>query len=260
MRDLVEHVEFDTIYHEHFCYFSCSSVDALMARHGLHLNDVEYFPDLHGGTLRWHVGRHAARTPWCQQLLDTERETGMTSLGYYEGFAERVRTCQGELRDLLAQLATDGRHVAAYGAAAKGATLLNSTGIGRELVSYVVDRNVHKHGKLMPGCRLPIRPVEVLVDEQPDDVLAPRMELRRRDRRSASRVPGCRRKVLRACPPPAARSRADASQERSNRACKASASRAGAVASRSDTTGGRMGHPIASEGSFHATASSAPGS
>jgi SAM-dependent methyltransferase len=171
VRDLVEHVEFDTIYHEHFCYFSCSSVDALMARHGLHLNDVEYFPDLHGGTLRWHVGHHAARTPRCQQLLDTERETGMTSLEYYEGFAERVRICQGELRDLLARLATDGRHVAAYGAAAKGATLLNSTGIGRELVSYVVDRNVHKHGKLMPGCRLPIRPVEVLVDEQPDDVL-----------------------------------------------------------------------------------------
>ena len=67
VRDLVEHVEFDTIYHEHYCYFSCSSVDALMTRHGLHLNDVEYFPDLHGGTLRWHIGHRPDRTPRCQR-------------------------------------------------------------------------------------------------------------------------------------------------------------------------------------------------
>jgi len=171
VRDLVEHVEFDTIYHEHYCYFSCSSVDALMARHGLHLNDVEYFPNLHGGTLRWHIERHAARTRRCQELIEAERERGMTSIAYYERFADQVRVCQDELVSLLTQLARDGRQVAAYGAAAKGATLLNSSGIGRDLVRYVVDRNVHKQGKLMPGCRLPIRPVEVLADERPDDVL-----------------------------------------------------------------------------------------
>ncbi len=73
VRDLVEHVEFDTIYHEHYCYFSCSSVDALMARHGLHLNDVEYFPGLHGGTLRWYIGRRPDRSRRCQQQLDAER-------------------------------------------------------------------------------------------------------------------------------------------------------------------------------------------
>jgi SAM-dependent methyltransferase len=171
VRDLVEHVEFDTIYHEHYCYFSCSSVDALMARHGLHLNDVEYFPDLHGGSLRWHIGRHRDRSVRCQRRLDSERRAGMTAIEYYADFAEQVKTCQQELRDLLDEMHSGGLRVAAYGAAAKGATLLNSCGIGRDRVSYVVDRNVHKQGKLMPGCRLPIRPAEVLTEDQPDCVV-----------------------------------------------------------------------------------------
>jgi SAM-dependent methyltransferase len=171
VRDMIEHVEFDTIYHEHYCYFSCSSVDSLMSAHGLHLNDVEYFPDLHGGTLRWHVGLAAARTPRCAEYLRAEQGAELTGFDYYARFADRVHACQDALRALLAALRDSGRTVAAYGAAAKGATLLNSTGIGTDLVAYVVDRNVHKQGKLMPGCRLPIRPVEVLVQEQPDDVL-----------------------------------------------------------------------------------------
>jgi SAM-dependent methyltransferase len=171
VRDLVEHVEFDTIYHEHYCYFSCTSVDALMARHGLHLNDVEYFAELHGGTLRWHIGRRPARTARCEELLAAERAAGMDTFGYYARFADQVRTCQAELRALLDELHAAGLTVAAYGAAAKGATLLNSTGIGRDRVAFVVDRNVHKQGKSMPGCRLPIRPVEALVEEQPDVVL-----------------------------------------------------------------------------------------
>ena len=172
VRDLVDHVEFDTIYHEHYCYFSCSSVDALMTRHGLHLNDVEYFPDLHGGSLRWHIGRQPDRSRRCQQQLDAERESGMTGIRLLR-FASpnRVRTCQDELRALLDDLGRKGRRVAAYGAAAKGATLLNSTGIGRDQLDYVVDRNVHKQGKLMPGCRLPIKGVDALLDDQPDDVL-----------------------------------------------------------------------------------------
>lgn len=171
VRDMVTHVEFDTIYHEHYCYFSCSSVDALVARHGLHLNDVEYFPNLHGGTLRWHIGRQPRRTDRCRELLAAERSSGMTGIDYYSRFAERVRTCQDELRAMLDDLVRAGRRVAAYGAAAKGATLLNSTGIGRDRIDYVVDRNVHKQGKLMPGCRLPIRPAEVLVEDRPDDVV-----------------------------------------------------------------------------------------
>ena len=171
VRDMVEHVEFDTIYHEHYCYFSCTSVDALMERHGLHLNDVEYFPNLHGGTLRYHIARRRARTERCQRLLDDEVRSGLTTFAFYEEFATRVRTCQQELRRLVDDLRSRGRTVAAYGAAAKGATLLNSTGIGADRIAFVVDRNPHKQGLLMPGCRLPIHPVEALLDRRPDDVL-----------------------------------------------------------------------------------------
>ena len=201
VRDTVDKVAFDTIYHEHYCYFSCSSVDALMSRHGLHLNDVEYFPDLHGGTLRWHVGKRSERSMRCRRMLDDEKAARH----------DRVRastrdsrtgcwTCQHALRALLGDLRGAGRTVAAYGAAAKGATLLNTTGIGTDLVAYVVDRNVHKHGRLMPGCRLPIRPVEVLLEDRPDDTAAAGVELRRRDRRATARVRGDRRALLRADP------------------------------------------------------------
>jgi hypothetical protein len=171
VRDMIEHVEFDTIYHEHYCYFSCSAVDALMQRHGLYLNDVDYFPNLHGGTLRWYIGKQPRRSERCAEYLAAERAAGMTEFGYYEQFAARATACQTQLRALLERLRDEGKTVAAYGAAAKGATLLNSTGIDTGLVQYVVDRNTHKQGKLMPGCRLPIRPVEVLVDEVPDALL-----------------------------------------------------------------------------------------
>ena len=79
VRDLIDNLAFDTIYHEHYCYYSCSAIEALMARHGLHLNDVEYFPDLHGGTLRWHIGRGDQRTAHCQGYLDAEVSAGVTS-------------------------------------------------------------------------------------------------------------------------------------------------------------------------------------
>ena len=96
VRDLVEHVEFDTIYHEHYCYFSCSSVDALMSRHGLHLNDVEYFPDLHGGSLRWYVGTRPDRTRALRRASSTPSvAAGMRAFAYYAGFAERVRAVPG---------------------------------------------------------------------------------------------------------------------------------------------------------------------
>jgi hypothetical protein len=150
---------------------SGSELRVFWKRHGLKLNDVEYFPDLHGGTLRWHVARHRDRSLRCQGQLDAERDAGMTAIGYYADFADRVETCQRELRALVDAMRSDGRRVAAYGAAAKGATLLNSSGLGRGQIDYVVDRNVHKQGKLMPGCRLPIRPVEVLTEDQPDFVV-----------------------------------------------------------------------------------------
>jgi SAM-dependent methyltransferase len=171
VRDLIEQCEFDTIYHEHFCYFSCTAVDALVRRHGLFLNDVEYFPDLHGGTLRWHIGRHDDRQARAADALESEARGGLTLFEHYAAFGARVEHIQGELRALLEGLRASGASIWAYGAAAKGSTLLNSCGIGTDLIDVVVDRNVHKQGRLMPGVHIPIRDPAALLDEQPDHVL-----------------------------------------------------------------------------------------
>jgi SAM-dependent methyltransferase len=171
VRDLIEHGEFDTIYHEHFCYYSCSSVDALMRRHGLWLNHVEYFPDLHGGTLRWHMGKREDRSETVLAYLAEEQAAGMTKPDYYLGFAERVEGIKRELLALLGALRADGKTVAGYGAAAKGATLVNVVGITTDLVEFVVDRNVHKQGLLMPGTHQPILDPAALLERQPDAVL-----------------------------------------------------------------------------------------
>ena len=171
VRDLIEHCEFDTIYHEHFYYHSCTSIDRQMRRHGLFLNDVEYFPELHGGTLRWHIGHHETPSERVRQYLADEHEAGLDTFEYYEAFADRVQTVKRDLLDLLRNLKADGKTVAAYGAAAKGATLLNTVGITTDLVDFVVDRNVHKQGLHMPGTHQPIRDVAALTDEQPDYVL-----------------------------------------------------------------------------------------
>jgi len=171
VRDMVEHCEYDTIYHEHYCYYSCSAVDALMRRHGLHLNDVDYFPNLHGGTLRWTMGKTDRRTPRCAEMLERERLDGMTGVGYYTKFADAVTRSQTTLSELLTGIKAQGGTIAGYGAAAKGATLLNCLGAASSTLDYVVDRNTHKVGKLMPGCRLPIEPVERLVDDGPSHLL-----------------------------------------------------------------------------------------
>ena len=171
VRDLIEHCEFDTIYHEHFYYHSCTSIDRQMRRHGLWLNDVEYFGDLHGGTLRWHIGHHENRSATVERYLADEQAAGLDTFEYYEAFAARVEGVKRDLLDLLGELKADGRSIAAYGAAAKGATLLNYVGIGTDLVDFVVDRNVHKQGLHMPGTHQPIRDVAALVEEQPDFVL-----------------------------------------------------------------------------------------
>jgi len=169
--ELVERCAFDTIYHEHHCYFSCLSVSALAARHGLSLNRVDSFPDLHGGTLRWSLGKKHEPHVSVARHVDAETEAGVGGYAYYEHFADEVNRVERDLRALLEGLKADGATIAAYGAAAKGATLVNVVGIGTDLVDFVVDRNTHKQGRYMPGTHLPIRPVEALLEEQPDYVL-----------------------------------------------------------------------------------------
>jgi len=171
VRDLVRHREFDTIYHEHFCYYSCTSVDNLVRRHGLYLNHVEYFPDLHGGTLRWHIAPREDVSDTVKAYLAAEAEEGLTSFEYYADFGTAVEQITSSLLDLLRSLRAEGRTIAAYGAAAKGATLVNSVGIGRDLVEFVVDRNVHKQGLHMPGTHQPILDPSALLERKPDYVL-----------------------------------------------------------------------------------------
>jgi SAM-dependent methyltransferase len=168
VKDLVDNAEFDTIYHEHFYYFSCTAVDTLVRRHGMFLNHVEYFPDLHGGTLRWHIGKQESVSDEARRFLNIEQETGVTDFSYYQDFALLVDDIRRSLRETLENLHQGGASIAAYGAAAKGSTMLNCAGIDAELVDFVVDRNTHKQGKLMPGVRIPIRAVEDLAAEMPD--------------------------------------------------------------------------------------------
>jgi hypothetical protein len=169
--DLIDQCEFDTIYHEHWCYFSCTAVSALVRRHGLFLNDIEYFPKLHGGTLRWHVSPIEAPTARTAAYLAGEQERGLTRLPAYVRFGERVTVIADELRTLLGRLRTEGRTIAAYGATAKGSTLVNFVGIDHETLAFVADRNPHKQGYWTPGARVPIVPPEALLDQQPDYVL-----------------------------------------------------------------------------------------
>lgn len=168
---LVEHVEFDTVYHEHHCYFSTLAVERLMAAEGLHLNDVERFPGLQGGTLRWTCSRRPGRTDRAHEQLVAERAQGLDTPAPYLALGERVRTLQRDLRALLAEVTAGGRTLAAYGAAAKGATLLNATGIDVGLVAYVVDKNPHKQGRWLPGARIPVVDPSALLERQPDSVL-----------------------------------------------------------------------------------------
>jgi len=171
---LVSHREFDTIYHEHYCYFSCTAVDALMRRHGLTMFRVQEFPKLHGGTLRWWMSPTSAGVEVEESVrlhLDRERSLGVHEPAYYADFGASVAGVQQRLTALLEELKGAGRSIAAYGAAAKGATLLNSTGIDSRTIDFVVDRNTNKQGKWLPGARVPILPVETLLERSPDDVL-----------------------------------------------------------------------------------------
>ena len=169
---LIEGNAWDTIYHEHFSYLSLHALAPLFAKYGLKLVDVEELPT-HGGSLRlsvMHAGVREAH-PRVDEMLRREYAMRLTERAGYETFAQTVRTSQYDCVEYLIAKRRAGKRVVAYGAAAKGNTLLNSCGIRGDLIEYVVDRNPHKVGKLMPGSHIPIRAVEELERDTPDVVM-----------------------------------------------------------------------------------------
>jgi hypothetical protein len=170
VKDLIDHGEFDTIYHEHLCYFSVTALKNLFERHGLHLNRVEPLA-IHGGSLRLFVEKQHRPTQSVLDHLDSERRLGLDRLAYYAGFSARVAGIRSELTALLQDLKRRGARIVGYGAAAKGTIMLNYAGLGSDILDFVVDRNVHKQGRYVPGVRLRIEPPERVLESQPDYVL-----------------------------------------------------------------------------------------
>jgi SAM-dependent methyltransferase len=168
--DLIQSVEFDTIYHEHLFYHTLHGLTPLFARHGLFINDVERLP-IHGGSLRLFVGHKRETTARFQELWRQEQELGVNRPEWYANFAERVASLKQALRGLLIAEKSQGSRIACYGAAAKGSTMVNYLDLGPGFFEYAVDANPHKQGKFIPGQRIPICHPEVLAQDQPDLVL-----------------------------------------------------------------------------------------
>lgn len=170
---LIEQNQFDTLYHEHYSYLSLAALQPVFARAGLRVFDVEHLPT-HGGSLRvfaCHAGAAHAATSAVAAALAEEHAAGLTSTALYAGFAERVRKAKRDLLSFLIEARNAGRRIAAYGAAAKGNTLLNYCGAGTDFIDYVVDRNPTKQGRLLPGTRIPVVAPEHVFGDRPDYLL-----------------------------------------------------------------------------------------
>jgi hypothetical protein len=170
---LVADNQFDTIYHEHFSYFSLYSVERIFAAHGLSVYDVDEM-ETHGGSLRVFAC-HAEDpmrpvTPRVDGLRAREREAGIDNLAYYAQFGERVRETKRKLLQFLIAAKRAGKTVVGYGAPGKGNTLLNYCGIRTDFLDYTVDRNPYKHGRYLPGTHIPIYAPERIAETKPDYV------------------------------------------------------------------------------------------
>jgi SAM-dependent methyltransferase len=173
LLEMIDKCEFDTIYHEHLCYFSLTALDTLFARHGLTIFDVEKVP-IHGGSLRIyaaHTSSSRLERPGVAALLAEESAWGVASPERYRGFSARVDRLTSDLRTLLTGLKREGKRIAAYGASAKGSTLLNYLRMPARTFEFVVDRSPVKQGKFTPGTHLPILAPAKLLEARPDYVL-----------------------------------------------------------------------------------------
>ena len=172
LLQLIRHNQFDTVYHEHFSYLSLLTVERIFIAHGLQIFDVDQLPT-HGGSLRIYA-RHDAGGEVSQNIVKLraeEQEAGLASIRTYANFGSRIEATKRALREFLEDAKRDGKRVLAYGAPAKGNTLLNYCGIGTDLIEFTVDRSPAKQGRFLPGSRLPIEAPHALLDARPDFVL-----------------------------------------------------------------------------------------
>jgi SAM-dependent methyltransferase len=173
LLQLIDQVQFDTIYHEHFFYFSLMAAETVLGCAGLRVFDVEELAT-HGGSLRLfvcHAGHERAETPRLRELRARERERRLHMLSGYQGFAERIEETKRRFAEFLAQARSAGRTIAGYGAAAKGTTFLNAAGVGYPAIFEIYDRNPAKQGKVTPGGHIPIVSPEKIMQSRPDDVV-----------------------------------------------------------------------------------------
>lgn len=172
IMQLIHRNQFDTIYHEHFYYFSLVSVQKVFQKHGMDIYDVEELPT-HGGSLRIYAAHQGRKTikAAVANLLSRELAFGMTNMEMYTHFSEQVANVKMETLRLFSKLKQEGKHIAAFGAAAKGNTFLNYCGIKSDLIDFVVDSNPHKQGYYLPGSLIPVLGPEALRQHRPDYLL-----------------------------------------------------------------------------------------
>ena len=168
--DLIEHGEFDTIYHQHLCYFSVTALQHLFNSHGLFLNDIKHVP-VHGGTLRMFIEKHKDYSDTVLKYLEKESVSGINSGAYYKTFTDKISSIKKELLDILSDIKSQGKRIVGYGAAAKANTFMSYVGIGDNYLDYILDLSKFKQGLYMSGNHLPIVSPDILEEDMPDYVL-----------------------------------------------------------------------------------------